>query len=104
MNYSRLFGSNFPNEIIEVGTKKDIDDYNKIIEYYNLIDSGNINEAIELYKSSNLESYSITASDYNRWQEELYNLGIAIFNNSSIIHGDNEPLTQTINSHWLIEY
>lgn len=108
MNYSNIFGSNFPNEVIPVGTKKDIDDsvMDLIKEYYDYIDSGNLTEAANLYNNNKelLEPYSCSAIDYNRWQEELYNLGVAVLNETSTIISDNEPATQSIDSHWLLEY
>lgn len=111
MEYSRIFGSTFPNgveSVIPEGNKKDIDDtvYELIKQYYEYIDSGNLAEATELYNTNKvlLEPYSVSSLDYNRWKEELYNLGVAILNNSSTIHDNEEPATQTTNSHWLVEY
>lgn len=108
MDYSNKFGSNFPNEVIPVGTKKDIDDSVKslISQYYSLIDSNNLDEASTLYNNNKaiLEPYIVNSDYFNRLEEEIYNVGIAALNNITTIISDTEPLTQSVNSHWLKEW
>ena len=49
MDYSRVFGSKFPNSLIEVGTKKDVDDsvLALVNQYQNYMQAG---KTIILYK------------------------------------------------------
>lgn len=108
MNYSHNFGSNFPQSVIPVGTKKDVDDSVKTLlsQYYSLLDSGNVNGASELYKNNKtqLEPYIVDSAFFNRLEEELYNVGVGVLNSATTIISDTEPLTQTVNSHWLKEF
>lgn len=108
MDYSHEFGSNFPQEVIPIGTKKDIDDSVKelVMNYYSLMDSGNLSEATVLYNNNKdiLEPYDISARYFNRLEEDMYNLGVALLNGMSTIVSDTEPTSQSIDSHWLQEY
>lgn len=108
MNYSYNFGSNFPRELIPVGTKKDIDDSVKdlIIQYYSLIDSGNISEANALYLNhkDTLESYVINMNYISRLEEEIYNIGFSVLNQITNIISDTEPSTQSVGGFWYQEY
>lgn len=110
MEYSHVFGSNFPQEVISIGTKKDIDDSVKdlILQYYSYIDSGNVSSANELFNSNKtiLEQYIVSSSDFNRWNEEIYNLGVALLSSVATIISDTEPDSSNLseNSHWLQEY
>lgn len=108
MDYSYNFGSNFPNEVIPIGEKKDIDNsvFDLVSQYYHFMDSKDIESAFTLYSNNKktLDPYNINAYDYNRLQEELFNMGLYILNNTSTIIANKEPSTQSENSHWLKEF
>lgn len=108
MNYSRNFGSRFPDELLPVGTKKDIDDsVNRLIaQYYSYIDAGNITAANTLYNENKalLEPYQIDMAYVNRLEEEIWNTSIATLNKLTTIVSDTAPLSQSENSFWLQEY
>ena len=78
--YSRLFGSNFPNEAITLTNYKDINDAteevkNLIMQFYTFIEAGNIASASALYESNKeiLAPYYIGMEHFNKWEEEIYN-------------------------------
>ena len=105
MEYSRNFGSKFPEELIPVGTKKDIDDISThlINQYYAYIDAGNVTEANKLYNSNKelLEQYSINMNYINFIEEELWNMSVLTLKKTSTIITDNEPATQPRYGFWL---
>jgi hypothetical protein len=104
MEYSRNFGSNFPNSLIEVGTKKDVDNtvIGLINQYYSYMSSNNIDAANELYQANKdvLDAYSIKTKDFNLILEELYNMGLNLLQKTKIIVDVNEPVTMSDNSIW----
>lgn len=108
MEYSRNFGSNFPSELIPVGTKKDIDDSAKTLinQYYSLVASGDLDAANTLYSSNKatLEPYMINMAYINRLEEEIYNTGLSILNSSSSIISQTEPASQNVDSFWYTDY
>lgn len=108
INFSRSFGSNFPDELIPVGTKKDIDDTaaSLITQYYSYIDAGNVTAANTLYNENKdiLEPYQINMSYINRLEEEIWNTAIATLNKLTTIVSDTTPVSQTENAFWLQEY
>ena len=108
MEYSRNFGSKFPEELIPVGTKKDIDDTSAplINQYYAYIDAGNITEANRLYNDNKelLDKYSINMNYINFIEEELWNMSVLTLKKTSTIITDNEPATQPRYGFWLQEY
>ncbi len=108
MDYSHMFGSNFPSELIPVGSKKDIDNSVKILisQYYALVDTGDVNGANEFYQTykESLEPYIINSAYFNRLEEEIYNVGISALSNLTTIISDTEPILQETNSHWLKEW
>lgn len=108
MEYSRNFGSNFPDSLIPVGTKKDIDNTvkNLISQYYSYIDNGNIEAANSLYSNNKnvLEDYIINLAYINRLEEELFNIGINVLKKSTNVIGTNEPLDQADNGYWYKDY
>ena len=105
MDYSRVFGSQFPNSLIEVGTKKDVDDsvLTLVNQYQNYMESGNFSEANNLYINNKeiLEPYRISMKDFNSLQEELYNLGLYTLQQSSIISSSSEPVDMSEGSIWM---
>lgn len=108
MEYSHNFGSNFPNKIIPVGTKKDIDDTVKelINQYYSYLSSGDLSSANALYESNKetLEPYMIDMEYINKLEEEIYNMGITVLNSVKSIISPTEPVTQSVNSFWYKDY
>lgn len=107
MEYSREFGSNFPSELIPVGTKKDVDDSVKdlITQYYQLVESGSLDMAAKLYEDNQniLSEYAIKMSDINRFEEEIYNIGLDVLKKLTTIINDKEPATQSNGSFWYRE-
>lgn len=108
MEYSHNFGSNFPNEIIPVGTKKDIDDTVKelINQYYLCIESGDLASANQLYEANKdtLESYQINMEYINKLEEEIYNTGIFALNSIKSIVSSDIPTSQSVDSFWYQDY
>lgn len=108
MEYSRNFGSNFPQSLIPVGTKKDVDDSvsSLILQYYSFCDKGDMNSAAQLYnnKKNLLEPYIVDSSYFNLIEEEIYNIGVGLLNTTKSIISDTEPISQSENSHWLKEF
>lgn len=108
MEYSRNFGSNFPQSLIPVGTKKDVDDSvsSLISQYYSFCDKGDMNSATQLYKNNKalLEPYIVDSAYFNFVEEEIYNIGVGLLNTTKSIISDTEPISQSENSHWLKEF
>lgn len=104
MEYSRNFGSNFPNSLIEVGTKKDVDNtvIDLVNQYYSYMSSNNIDAANAFYEANKdvLDAYSIKTKDFNLLLEELYNMGLNLLQKTKIIVDANEPVTMSDNSIW----
>lgn len=108
MEYSHNFGSNFPNETIPVGTKKDVDDTVKALinQYYSCIESGDLASANQLYEANKdtLEPYQINMEYINKLEEEIYNMGITVLNSVKSIINQTEPVTQSVDSFWYQDY
>lgn len=108
MEYSRNFGSNFPNELIPVGNKKDIDDSVKdlINQYYSYISAGDLSSANILYETnkSTLEPYIINMEYINRLGEDIYNTGLMVLNNIKSVISSEEPATLSVDSFWYKDY
>lgn len=108
MEYSHIFGSNFPNEVVAVGSKKDIDDsvISLVSQYYAYLDAKDLDSAAILYDNNKdiLEPYDIKADYFNMLEEEIYNASILAFNKTTTIISDTEPISQSENSHWLKEF
>lgn len=104
MEYSRIFGSNFPNSLIEVGTKKDIDDtvIELVNQYTAYINSGNIGAANTLYQKNKdvLDSYSLGMKDFNLLLEEIHNIGVDVLQQTKIAISLSPPATMSENSIW----
>lgn len=105
MEYSRNFGSTFPEGLITVGTKKDVDDtvVSLVNQYYQYMNANDCNSAYRLYKEneSDLEPCSITSADFNRLVEDIFNISLYVLNNYSIIFSDTEPEYQSEGSRWI---
>ena len=108
MEYSHNFGSKFPDELIPVGTKKDIDNSVKTLvsQYYTYIDAGNISAAKTLYDNNKdaLKDYSINMEDFNRYEEELFNIGLKVLKQTTNIVNQSEPIDQEKDSYWYKDY
>lgn len=108
MEYSRTFGSMFPEQLIPKGTKKDIDDSVKglISQYYSYIDAWNVTGACALYKENKelLEPYMIDMAYINRLEEEIWNVSVSTLGKLTTIISDKEPPSQSEHSFWLKEY
>lgn len=108
MNYSRNFGSKFPESLISVGTKKDIDDsVNYLIsQYYGFIDAGDISAANELYNTNKnaLNNYMINMAYINLLEEELFNVSLNALKNAPSIIYPSEPADQMENGYWYQDY
>lgn len=108
MDYSRNFGSNFPNTLIPVSSKLDVDDtvVNLIKQYYAFIDSGNTSSAKALFDENKaiLQPYIINANDINRYEEEIYNTGLFVLKKITNIVSTDEPLDQAVDGWWYQEY
>lgn len=108
MDYSREFGSQFPSSLINVGTKKDIDDSVKdLINQYNAYcDAGDLSSAFNIYEQNKniLKNYMIDMKYINQLEEEIYNTGLFALNQTSVIYSDIEPETQSENGRWIMEY
>ena len=108
MEYSHIFGSNFPNEAVAIGSKKDVDDsvINLISQYYAYLDAKDLDSATTLYNENKntLDPYIVDSNYFSMLEEELYNTGLFALNSSTSIISDIEPVSQSINSHWLKEF
>lgn len=110
MDYSRTFGSNFPNSMIPYGSHKDVDNtvVGLVNQYNTYIQSGNMTQASQLYEANKfkLEPYIINMTDINRLEEEIYNTGLyALSASASSIISSEEPTTeQANNSYWFLDY
>ena len=108
MEYSHIFGSNFPNEVVAVGSKKDIDDsvMSLVLQYYTYIDAKDLDSATTLYNENKdtLDPYIVDSNYFSMLEEEIYNAGLLALQSSTSIISDSEPASQSINSHWLKEF
>lgn len=106
MEYSRNFGSQYPNVQMTVSEKKDIDNnvlalVNKIETY---IKNNNLAHAAELMElnASLLEPYNINSEFFNLLQEEIYNIGLMAISKQNSMVSDVQPTTQTVaGSYWM---
>lgn len=108
MDYSRNFGSNFPNTLIPVGSKLDVDNtiVNLIKQYYAFIDSGNTSSANALFNENKaiLEPYIINMEYINRLEEEIFNTGLSVLKKITNVVSADEPLDQAVDGWWYQEY
>ena len=104
MEYSRIFGSNFPRSLIEVGMKQDVDDtvIDLVNQYYTYMNESNVKAANALYQANveKLEPYSIKAKDFNLLLEETYNIGLHVLQQTKSIISETEPTTMAENGVW----
>lgn len=104
MDYSRLFGSKFPEEPIQLEIKKDVDDnvISIINDYYSFIEQGQTDKAYDLYDKNRelLDKYSIKADDINRIKEEIYNIGVKVLTGMQTAINPTEPTNQIDGQFW----
>lgn len=104
MEYSRAFGSKFPSSLIDIETKKDVDDscIDLVNQYNAYMLSGNVNVANTLYEQNKdvLASRKISMDDYNLPQEELHNIGLYVLNKTAITISEDEPTEMQEGSIW----
>lgn len=109
MNYSRNFGSSFPQELIAPGNHKDIDAAagSLIAQYNQYMQNGNIAAAGKLYQDNKalLSLYMLDTSYINLLEEELYNTGLfALLSHDTIVSESQPGETQDTGGYWLQDY
>ena len=108
MEYSHIFGSNFPNELVAVGSKKDVDDsvMSLVSQYYAYLDAKDLDSATTLYNENKdtLDPYIVDSNYFSMLEEEIYNTGLLALNSTTSIISDSEPVSQSVYSHWLKEF
>ena len=108
MEYSHNFGSNFPEELIEIEKNEDVDDKvgSVISQYYSFINSEDISSAHDLYKKYEtiLKPYMIDMALINRCQEEIFNVGLCALKKMTQTITSEEPLDFAENGYWYKDY
>ena len=109
MNYSRIFGSNFPSECITLGTHKDVDNtvVNLVNQYNAYVQNGDMVAVSNLYtqNKAKLEPYTLNINYINRLEEEIYNTGLyALSSNNSVISDTEPTIEQGVGSYWFQDY
>ena len=109
MEYSRQFGSTFPDGVYAtIGTKRDVDDtvVDLINQYYAYIDAGDITSAKGLYDTNvtTLEPYMINMAYVNALAEEIYNIALYTQKQITSVISDVEPSEQPTNGFWYQDY
>lgn len=108
MSYSRLFGSKYPTELIELGNHKDVDNsiVSLINQYNYYVKNNDTANASKIYNENKelLKPYILNTEYINFLEEEIYNTGLfAMATNTSVIT-DTEPASQDVGSYWLLDY
>lgn len=108
MNYQRIFGSNYPNECISAGTRKDVDDtvIHLVNQYNAYMKQGDIKSADIFFNANQaaLAPYIINTQYLNYLEEEIYNTGVAALSKVEAIISDTEPSLQDVGGCWYQEY
>lgn len=106
MEYSRNFGSQYPEVQMTVSEKKDID--NNVVAIVNQVETyvrnNDLAHAAELLESNAdlLEPYNINSAFFNLIQEEIYNIGLLAISKQNSMVSSTQPTTQTVaGSYWL---
>ncbi len=107
-DYSRSFGSQFPSELIALGTHKDVDDSVAALinKYYSYVESGDMDSAARIYEANKaaLDAYAITADTIHYLEEEIYNIGLAALAKTNLIQSEDEPVFSQEGAYWIQEY
>ena len=105
ITYSRESGSLFPDSILSMNDKKDIDDSVKdlVMQIYSLIENNKINKAKALRNDHpELDDYEVNAADFNLLTEEIQNIGIYTKRLSGTVVLKDEPtLDYETGSSWI---
>lgn len=109
MDYSRTFGSTFPNNLISYGNHRDIDNnvVSLVNQYNAYLQAGNVKQASQLYETNKemLDPYILNMSDVNRLEEEIFNTGLYALSKSSSVVSDSTPVAELgLNSYWFSDY
>lgn len=99
IQYSRIFGSDFPNSISTLSNFKEIgeaptDVQELIKQFYSFIDEENNSSAAAILESNweKLKPYYIGMDFLNKIEEEVYNIGVYVTKmNTPTIVSDVEP-------------
>ena len=109
-NYSKVFGSQFPETVMELTEYKDIGDAPADIQllarqYYTYMENGNYSSASIILKENwnDLEQYYFSMDMLNKLEEELYNAQIYSLKSNAMIIDTKEPdaSTYTHATPWL---
>ena len=97
-NYSRIFGSQFPEHEMELIEYKDIGEAPAAIQllarqYYSFMEAGNYTSAYNILKENknDLIQYYIGMDLLNKLEEEIYNTQIFASKNNTVIIGTDVP-------------
>lgn len=107
MGYSRVFGSQFPEQPLSIQEKKDIDD--TVVNIINSIQSylkiGDVASAKILYDGNKgiLEPYNMNSAFINLLQEEIYNVGLLAKSKQTNLVQEEMPSTQE-SGYWYLDY
>ena len=109
-NYSRVFGSQFPEKEMELTKYKDIGEapsavQNLARQYYEHMEAKDYASASILLNNNwnGLRQYYFGTQMLNKLEEELYNAQLFALNNNTVIISSTEPdVSESINSTpWL---
>ena len=106
MEYSRNFGSQYPEVHMTVSEKKDID--NNVLTLVNQVETyihdNDLSNAANVLaeNASLLEPYIINSEFFNLIQEEIYNIGLLAISKQNSMVSEEQPTTQTVaGSYWM---
>lgn len=109
MEYSRLFGSQFPDQQLVIQEKVDVD--NSIVTIVNRIENyvkaGDMVNASKVYEDNKdiLDPFIINSAFINLLQEEIFNVGLLALSKQSNIVSSDMPTTQEVaGGYWIQDY
>lgn len=109
-DYSRVFGSQFPETVMELTEYKDIGEAPAAIQYlarqyYSFMETNDYASASTLLKENwnDLSQYYCGMEMLNKLEEEIYNAQIYALKNNTVIMSTEEPdaSTYTYATPWL---